>query len=60
MDSERPRKIYELTSDGKAKLDYTAGALGVICNTFGKNGILKDNETTREIEFNVAINFKRD
>ncbi len=43
MDSERPRKIYELTSDGKAMLDYTAGALGAICKTFGKN-TLQHNE----------------
>jgi PadR family transcriptional regulator PadR len=60
MDSERPRKIYELTSDGKAMLDYTAGALGVICKTFGKNGIMTKNEAPREIEFNVAFALKRD
>jgi DNA-binding PadR family transcriptional regulator len=60
MDSERPRKIYELTSDGKAILDYTSGALGVICNTFGRNSMPKDKEATREIEFNVALNLKRD
>jgi DNA-binding PadR family transcriptional regulator len=60
MDSERPRKIYELTSDGKAMLEYTSGALGVICKTFGKNSNLKDTEARREIEFNVAINLKRD
>jgi PadR family transcriptional regulator, regulatory protein PadR len=60
MDSERPRKIYELTSDGKAMLEYTSGALGVICKTFGKNSTMKDNESTREIEFKVAVNLKRD
>jgi len=60
MDSERPRKIYELTSDGKAMLEYTSGALGVICKTFGKNSALKNREATRELEFNVAVNLKRD
>ena len=60
MDSERPRKIYELTSDGKSMLDFTTGALGAICKSFGRNALLKDNEATREIEFNVALNLKRD
>ena len=60
MDSERPRKIYELTSDGKAILDYTAGALGVICKTFGKNNVLTPSQAPREIEFNVAFGLKRD
>ena len=59
MDSERPRKIYELTSDGKAMLDYTAGTLGVICKTFGKNSVLNDSDATQEIEFNVEVNLKR-
>lgn len=60
MDSERPRKIYELTSDGKAMLDYTSGALGAICKTFGKNGIMTKNEAPKEIEFNVSFALKRD
>ena len=60
MDCERPRKICELTSDGKAMLDYTAGALGAICKTFGKNGIMTKNEAPREIEFNVAFALKRE
>ena len=60
MDSERPRKIYELTTDGKAMLEFTAGALGAICKSFGKNALLKGNEMTREIEFNVELNLKRD
>jgi DNA-binding PadR family transcriptional regulator len=60
MDSERPRKIYELTSDGKAMLDYTAGTLWAICKTFGKNSMLTTNEDSRGIEFNVAFGSKRD
>ena len=60
MDSERPRKIYELTTEGKAMLDYTAGALGVICKTFGKNTLQTANDDSRGIEFNVAFGLKRD
>jgi len=49
-----------LTTGGKAMLDFTAGALEAICKSFGKNALLKENEMTREIEFNVALNLKRD
>ena len=28
---ERPKKVYELTSQGKCLLDYTTGSLRVIC-----------------------------
>ena len=59
MDSERPRKIYKLTSDGKTMLDYTTGALGAICKTFGKNSVLTTNEDSRGIVFNVAYEQKR-
>lgn len=59
MKSERPRKIYELTSDGKAMLDYTSGALGAICKTFGKNTLQTNNEDSRGIELNVAFGQKR-
>lgn len=59
MDSERPRKVYELTSDGKAMLDYTAGALGAICKTFGKNTLSVTNDNPNGIEFNVAFGMKR-
>jgi PadR family transcriptional regulator, regulatory protein PadR len=57
-DSERPRKVYELTSDGKDFLAYTAGSLRAICNSFGKDSV----QTTQvhEIEFKVAPNLKRE
>ena len=60
MDSERPRKIYELTSDGKAILDYTSGALRAICKNFGKNTIQTTNEDSNGIEFNIAYDMKRE
>ena len=60
MDSERPRKIYELTSDGKAILDYTSGALRAICKNFGKNTIQTTNEDSNGVEFNIAYDMKRE
>ena len=31
MDNERPRKVYELTNDGKTVLAFTANSLTLIC-----------------------------
>jgi PadR family transcriptional regulator PadR len=53
MDSDRPRKIYELTADGKAMLNYTASSLRAICKTFTKNS-LQTHELPLEIQFRVA------
>jgi PadR family transcriptional regulator, regulatory protein PadR len=58
MDSERPRKVYELTSDGKAMLSYTAGSLRAICKSFGKNNV--QTVQVHEIEFKVAPDLKRE
>jgi len=31
MDTERPRKVYQLTNDGKAVLNFTESSLNMIC-----------------------------
>ena len=36
MESERPRKVYELTSQGKNVLDFTENSLNLICQKIGK------------------------
>ena len=33
MDSQRPRKIYQLTKDGETVLNFTEGSLNIICKT---------------------------
>lgn len=33
MDSERPRKVYQLTKDGETVLNFTEGSLNIICKT---------------------------
>ena len=35
MKSERPRKVYELTSQGKNVLDFTENSLNLICQKIG-------------------------
>lgn len=38
MDSERPRKVYELTSQGKNMLDFTENSLNLMCKKMGNDG----------------------
>jgi PadR family transcriptional regulator, regulatory protein PadR len=33
MDSEKPRKVYQLTKDGETVLNFTEGSLSLICKT---------------------------
>ena len=33
MDSQRPRKVYQLTKDGETVLNFTEGSLNIICKT---------------------------
>jgi DNA-binding PadR family transcriptional regulator len=35
MQTERPRKVYQLTNDGEAILHFTANSLSIICKTIG-------------------------
>lgn len=37
MESERPRKVYELTSQGKNVLNFTENSLNLICKKMGNN-----------------------
>jgi PadR family transcriptional regulator PadR len=33
MDTERPRKVYQLTNEGQTVLNFTEGSLNLICRT---------------------------
>jgi len=49
MDTERPRKIYQLTNDGKNVLNFTANSLNIICKTMGTerpSSIILEAKTT--------------
>jgi DNA-binding PadR family transcriptional regulator len=37
MKSQRPRKVYELTNQGKNVLDFTENSLNLICQKIGNN-----------------------
>jgi len=49
MKSERPRKVYELTSQGKNILEFTENSLNLICQKIG-------NDTTTQFEISAAGN----
>ena len=49
MESERPRKVYELTSKGKNVLDFTENSLNLICQKIG-------NDKTTRFEISAITN----
>ena len=58
MDSDRPKKIYELTADGKALLDYTAGSLRSIVKSIGKDCTHATVEADNSLELKLASGLK--
>ncbi len=54
MDTDRPKKVYELTTQGKSMLDLTACSLRSICKTIIKEPTGQPNETHQALEFHVA------
>jgi PadR family transcriptional regulator PadR len=54
MDTDRPKKVYELTPQGKSMLDLTAFSLRSICKSITKDTPIQSNETQQAIEFRVA------
>jgi PadR family transcriptional regulator PadR len=54
MDTDRPKKVYALTPQGKAMLDLTACSLRSICKSITKNAATQTNETQQALEFHVA------
>ena len=52
-EGERPRKIYEITNEGKKALDFTENSLNMICKTMVKSTTaraeLLDGENARSV-----------
>lgn len=42
MDSERPRKVYNLTNEGRNLLNFTEDSLNFICRKIGTPGVSKN------------------
>jgi len=47
MNTERPRKVYSLTSDGQNMLDFTEESLNLICRKIG-------TQTNAELTMNAS------
>jgi PadR family transcriptional regulator PadR len=45
MDNERPRKVYSLTHEGKALLNFTAGSLNLICKNMSSGNKVRPETT---------------
>jgi PadR family transcriptional regulator, regulatory protein PadR len=41
MDTERPRKVYKLTTEGQTVLNFTEGSLNLICRTMSTDNKVK-------------------
>ena len=44
MESERPRKVYHLTSDGQSMLNFTESSLNLLCQKIGATGASKTEQ----------------
>ncbi|MCJ7422867.1 PadR family transcriptional regulator [Candidatus Bathyarchaeota archaeon] len=49
MSSERPRKVYKLTSEGQNLLNFTEDSLNFICKRIGTPGVLKEGMAEEKI-----------
>ena len=54
-DSERPRKVYTLTNDGKTMLNFTEDSLNLICQKLGNTAPFEGTMETRAIPQRNAI-----
>lgn len=50
VNAERPRKVYELTNDGEAVLNFTENSLNLICRNMMKDDRIAVNSSAVEIE----------
>jgi DNA-binding PadR family transcriptional regulator len=55
MTGERPRKVYELTTEGQNLLNFTEDSLNLICKQIGTTGISKVNSEALQITTRPVI-----
>jgi PadR family transcriptional regulator len=49
VESERPRKVYKLTSEGLAFLNFTENSFNLLCQKIGASSPAADNQTQAAI-----------
>jgi DNA-binding PadR family transcriptional regulator len=52
MNTERPRKVYELTKEGQTVLNFTEGSLNLICKTIANDSKVKIEAAPLGVQFN--------
>jgi DNA-binding PadR family transcriptional regulator len=52
MNTERPRKVYELTKEGETVLNFTEGSLNLICKTIANDNKVKIEVAPIGVPFN--------
>jgi len=56
MESERPRKVYQLTNDGRSVLNFTANSLNIICKNMSTEKPIGVTLETRTANFGASQN----
>jgi DNA-binding PadR family transcriptional regulator len=52
MNTERPRKVYELTKEGQTVLNFTEGSLNLICKTIANDSKVRIEAAPLGVQFN--------
>jgi DNA-binding PadR family transcriptional regulator len=59
MESERPRKVYKLTSEGQSLLNFTENSLNLIVKTIGTNSTSKFEKETEQTSVTASHFLKK-
>jgi PadR family transcriptional regulator PadR len=59
MESERPRKVYKLTSEGQNLLNFTENSLNLIVKTIGTNSTSKFEKETEQTSVTASHFLKK-
>lgn len=57
MSTERPRKVYKLTTEGQGLLNFTEDSLSFICRKIGTPGATKSNMPTETVHHSALRPF---
>jgi DNA-binding PadR family transcriptional regulator len=59
MSTERPRKVYKLTTEGQSLLNFTEDSLNLICRKIGTPGTTKTDILTETVNHSALRPFLR-
>jgi len=59
MSTERPRKVYKLTTDGQNLLNFTEDSLNFICRKIGTPGVPKNDLAVETVHHSALHPFLR-